>query len=39
MALIHGADGLIYFGHQFEPRFIEAGLLADARDRPRGRRA
>lgn len=29
MALIHGADGLIYFCHQFEPRFIEAGLLAD----------
>ncbi|QDV32493.1 hypothetical protein [Tautonia plasticadhaerens] len=29
MALIHGADGLIYFCHQFEPRFIEAGLLAE----------
>lgn len=30
MALIHGARGLIYFCHQFQPRFIEAGLLADA---------
>ncbi|MEW4571333.1 beta-galactosidase [Tautonia sp. JC769] len=29
MALIHGARGIIYFCHQFEPRFIEAGLLAD----------
>jgi hypothetical protein len=29
MALIHGARGLIYFAHQFKPRFIEAGLLAD----------
>lgn len=29
MALIHGADGLIYFCHQFKPRFIEAGFLAD----------
>ena len=29
MALIHGAKGLIYFAHQFEPKFIEAGLLAD----------
>ena len=29
MAIIHGARGLIYFCHQFEPRFIEAGLLAD----------
>lgn len=29
MALIHGADGLIYFAHQFRPTFIEAGLLAD----------
>jgi hypothetical protein len=29
LALIHGADGLIYFCHQFEPRFIEAGFLAD----------
>jgi hypothetical protein len=30
MALIHGARGLIYFVHVFRPRFIEAGLLADA---------
>jgi hypothetical protein len=29
MALIHGARGIIYFAHQFKPRFIEAGLLAD----------
>jgi hypothetical protein len=29
MALIHGAKGIIYFAHQFKPRFIEAGLLAD----------
>jgi hypothetical protein len=29
MALIHGAKGLIYFAHQFQPKFIEAGLLAD----------
>jgi hypothetical protein len=29
MALIHGSRGLIYFVHQFEPRFIEAALLED----------
>lgn len=29
MAIIHGARGLIYFAHTWEPRFIEAGLLAD----------
>jgi hypothetical protein len=29
MALIHGAKGIIYFAHQFQPEFIEAGLLAD----------
>lgn len=29
MSLIHGSTGLIYFSHQFQPRFIEAGLLAD----------
>ncbi len=29
MALIHGADGILYFAHQFKPTFIEAGLLAD----------
>ncbi|MHC5538379.1 hypothetical protein ACYOEI_09135 [Singulisphaera rosea] len=30
MALIHGAKGLIYFAHEFKPKFIEAGLLADS---------
>ncbi len=30
MALIHGADGLIYFVHQFKPTFSEAALLEDA---------
>ena len=29
MSIIHGSRGLIYFCHQFQPRFIEAGLLAD----------
>lgn len=29
MALIRGSMGLIYFVHQFQPSFIEAGLLAD----------
>ena len=29
MALIHGSQGLIYFVHQFKPKFIEPGLLAD----------
>jgi hypothetical protein len=29
MALTHGAKGIIYFAHQFKPRFIEAGILAD----------
>ncbi|MGQ9732148.1 MAG: hypothetical protein ACUVX8_12845 [Candidatus Zipacnadales bacterium] len=29
MSLIHGSMGLIYFVHQFQPNFIEAGLLAD----------
>ncbi len=29
MSIIHGSQGLIYFCHQFQPRFIEAGLLAD----------
>lgn len=29
MSIIHGSRGLIYFVHQFKPRFIEAGLLAD----------
>ncbi|MHB8864056.1 MAG: hypothetical protein ACYC6N_16755 [Pirellulaceae bacterium] len=29
MSLIHGSRGLIYFVHQFEPRFVEASLLDD----------
>jgi hypothetical protein len=29
MSIIHGSRGLIYFVHQFEPRFIEASLLED----------
>ena len=28
MSLIHGSQGLIYFVHEFKPKFIEAGLLA-----------
>src|SRR5262249_24380324 len=30
MALVRGSRGLIYFVHQFRPKFSEAGLLADA---------
>jgi hypothetical protein len=30
MSLIHGSRGLIYFVHQFKPRFSEASLLQDA---------
>jgi acetyl esterase/lipase len=29
MSLVRGSSGLIYFAHQFKPKFIEAGLLAD----------
>ena len=29
MSIIHGSQGIIYFCHQFQPRFIEAALLAD----------
>lgn len=29
MSIIHGSRGLVYFCHQFQPKFIEAGLLAD----------
>jgi hypothetical protein len=29
MSLIRGSRGLIYFVHQFQPKFIEAALLAD----------
>lgn len=28
MSLIHGSRGLIYFCHEFKPKFIEAGMLA-----------
>lgn len=28
MSLVHGSQGLIYFVHEFKPKFIEAGLLA-----------
>ncbi|HEY3325512.1 MAG TPA: hypothetical protein VGP72_33985 [Planctomycetota bacterium] len=28
MSLIAGSKGLIYFSHEFKPKFIEAGLLA-----------
>ena len=31
MAIIHGARGLIYFSHTWQPSFVEAGLLADQR--------
>lgn len=30
MSLVRGSTGIIYFVHQFQPEFIEAGLLADA---------
>ena len=30
MSLIHGSSGLIYFVHQFSPKFVEASLLQDA---------
>jgi hypothetical protein len=30
MSLIHGSSGLIYFVHQFKPRFSEASILQDA---------
>ena len=29
ISLIHGSRGLIYFVHEFKPKFVEAGLLAD----------
>jgi hypothetical protein len=29
MSLVRGSRGLIYFAHQFRPKFVEAGLLAD----------
>ena len=30
MSLVHGSSGLIYFVHQFKPRFSEASLFQDA---------
>lgn len=30
MSLVRGSQGIIYFVHEFKPRFVEAGLLADA---------
>ena len=30
MALVHGSQGLIYFVHEWQPKFNEAALLADA---------
>jgi hypothetical protein len=29
VSLVRGSRGLIYFVHQFQPKLIEAGLLAD----------
>ena len=29
MSIIHGSQGIIYFCHQFQPLFLEVGLLAD----------
>jgi len=29
MSLIHGSQGLIYFVHEWKPKFVEAGLLKD----------
>lgn len=28
MALVHEAKGILYFAHEFKPKFIEAGILA-----------
>jgi len=30
MSIVRGSKGIIYFCHEWEPRFVEAGLLADA---------
>ena len=30
MSLVHGSLGIVYFAHEWEPKFVEAGLLADA---------
>jgi hypothetical protein len=29
MAIVRGSRGIIYFAHQFQPKFVEAGLLDD----------
>jgi len=29
MGIVHGSQGLIYFVHQFQPKFVEAALLED----------
>ena len=29
LAITHGATGIIYFVHQFAPKFVEAGLIQD----------
>lgn len=29
MSIVHGSRGLVYFVHQFKPRFVEASLLED----------
>ncbi len=29
MSLVHGSRGIVYFVHQFKPRFVEASLLQD----------
>ena len=29
MSLIHGSQGILYFAHEWEPKFVEAGLLED----------
>jgi hypothetical protein len=30
MSLVRGSRGIIYFAHEFKPKFIEVGLLADS---------
>lgn len=30
MSLVRGSRGIIYFAHEFKPKFVEAALLADA---------
>jgi hypothetical protein len=29
LSIINGSRGIIYFAHEFKPKFVEAGLLAD----------